>query len=100
MGVPDSSGVMRKGSLVWIVPRMLFYWFKLLFLISVHAHSLSKCFLLTRLDDTNDLTSSISTIRNVGQALANFYSPSLLEAGEYKCQNLPYLLFPWLCRAE
>lgn len=70
------------------------------FLGSMHAHSLSKCFLLAGLDDTNGLTSSISTFRNASHALANFYSSSLLETGESKCQDLPYLLFPWLYRAE
>lgn len=79
VSVPDSSDVMRKGISVWIVPRMLSYWFKLLFLGSMHAHSLSKCFLLTRLDDKNGLTSSVSTFRNASQALGNSYSSSLLE---------------------
>lgn len=100
MSVPDSSDVMRKGISAWIGPRMLSYWFKLLSLGSVHAHSLSKCFLLTGLDDTNGLTTSISAFRNASQALASFYSSSLLEAGESKCQDLPYLLFLWLYRAE
>lgn len=100
MGVPDSSDVMRKGISVWIVPRMLSYWFKLLFLGSMHAHSLSKCFLLTSLDDKNGLTSSVSTFRKASQALGNSYSSSLLETRESKYQDIPYLLFPWLCRAE
>lgn len=100
MGVPDLSDVMRKGISVWIIPRMLSYWFKLLFLGSTHAHSLFKCFLLIVLDDTNGLTSLISTLRNASQALTNFYSSSLLETGESKCQDLPHLLFLWLYRAE
>lgn len=45
----------EESIVVWIVPRMMSYLFKLLFLGSMHAHSLSKCFSLTRFDDTNGL---------------------------------------------